>query len=143
MISIGAVYSGPELRGSHADRTIKALRTILFELVGSFEVGGASPGVNVVFCVPGSLGGPDWEWLREAKFSRQKKLILVQVAVPVELVNSSELKEFVVRSLHGANAIAFDTFDEKGLKFPLREAEELVRQIKDRLASFPDPQPSA
>lgn len=139
MIFIGGIFSGPELDGSSTEQTIKLVGRIAADLRGSFNVGDA-PAVNVVFCVPGSLRSPDWDWLQEGTFSRRQKLLLVQVAVPAELVNSPQLDEFIIRSLHGANTIAFHTFNEKDMKFPLREAEELVLQVKDRLADLQDPQ---
>lgn len=137
MILIGNYFSGPEHDSSQANRVLSNVMRIAKELRGSFEVGDG-PAVNVVFCVPGSLGGPDWDWLQEARFSKKKKLLLVQVAVPPDVVEAPALKEFAIKSLRGANAIAFLTFNEKGMTFPLKEAEQFVTQIKERLANSPD-----
>ena len=94
---------------------------------------GSSPPVNVVFHVPGSTGSPDWDGLRDAKFSRQQRLLMVQVAVPENIVESANPENFVIESLYGANAIAFEFFRQKNMDFPLAEAEQLVANIESRM----------
>jgi hypothetical protein len=138
MISIGCVYRGPELEGSYTFRVLGALMNAAIDCRGSFEVG-KSPGINVVFYVPGSLGAPDWEGIRDAKFSPKRQYLMVQVAVPEELVNSPGLTDFAIESLRGANAVAFEFFRVRGLEFPLREAEELVDQITERVRTSEKP----
>jgi hypothetical protein len=108
------------------------MRTLTSLCRGSFEFG-ASPAINVVFHVPGSLGSPDWDGIRDAKFSQRRQLLMVQVAVPSKLVSSPMLKEYLVESLHGANAVAFEFFRKKGLHFSLRDGESLVQKIKEHL----------
>ena len=101
MISIGAVFRGPELRDSRIDRAIKAVGKTAEMLRGEFEFGN-SPAINVVFYVPGSTGSLDWEGMRDSKFSRQQQLLMVQVAVPDEIAQSTTPSMFVVESLYGA-----------------------------------------
>ena len=105
---------------------------IAAELRGNFEFG-SRPAVNVVFYVPGSLGSPDWDGLRDAKFSRQQQLLMVQVAVPENIVESANPEDFVIESLYGANAVAFEFFRQKNMDFPLAEAEQLVASIESRM----------
>src|SRR5262249_8838944 len=93
------------------------------------------PEINVVFYVAGSLGSPDWDGVRDAKFSRKRQLLMVQVAVPPELVRSRTLNEYLFDSLDRANAVAFEFFRTKGLSFPLADAERLVRRIRERVES--------
>lgn len=135
MISIGAIFEGPEHQDSYARRAIIDLQKATKAVVGSSKAGGETPGVNVVFYVAGSFGAPDWDWVRDAKFSRRRRLLMVQVAVAEEMVNSPELRNFLIKSLHAANTVAFHFFEDKGIKYPLREAEDTVLKIKDRLAS--------
>ncbi len=132
MIALGGVFQGPELEGSLIDRTIKEAGKAAAELRGDFEFG-SSPAVNVIFYVPGSLGSPDWDGLRDAKFSRRQQLLMVQVAVPENVVDSSDPKDFVIESLYGANAVAFEFFRQKNMDFPLAEAEQLVAKIESRM----------
>lgn len=132
MISIGSVLRGPELEGSQIYRLIGALIKAAAECSGSIECA-TGPAINVVFHVPGSLGRPDWDGIRDAKFSRQRQLLMVQVAVPANMVESPALKDYLIRSLFGANAVAFEFFRQKGLPFPLAEAEKLVQRIKEKM----------
>ena len=132
MISIGSVLKGPELRDSPIDRAIMAALRAAKELRGDFEFG-STPAVNVVFYVPGSTGSPDWDGLRDAKFSRQQKFLMVQVAVPEDAVESPAPEDFVIGSLYGANAVAFEFFRQRKIEYPLADAEALVEQIESRI----------
>jgi hypothetical protein len=55
MISIGAVYHGPELRGSQINAVIVEAGKELNELRGPLKTG-ETPWMNAVFVVSGSLG---------------------------------------------------------------------------------------
>ena len=90
MISIGTILRGPEHRASAAYRAIAAVRRAAAYCTGATEFA-MGPALNVVFYVPGSLGSPDWEGSRDAKFSRRRQLLMVQVAVPSSLVDSPAL----------------------------------------------------
>ena len=129
MISIGAHYKGPELRGSGLDRSIMAVAKALNELRGPLEKGKV-PWVNAVFVVSGSLGKVDFNYLTYGHYSKKEMGVVVQIPVPLEISSrDTDLVPFVIDSLHGANAMAFAFFEEKGQEFPLREAENLVRSI--------------
>jgi hypothetical protein len=132
MISIGSVLMGPEHQQSHAHSLVGVVMRAAEECRGSFK-SDSSPAVNVVFYVPGSLDSPDWEGIRDAKFSRKRQLLMVQVAVPSYLVSSPLLKQFLLESLHDANRVAFEFFRKKGLSFPLADAEALVERIRERM----------
>jgi hypothetical protein len=68
---------------------------------------------------------------KDGTFSLKKKMLMVQVAVPEEVVSQgTDSLDFMIESLHGANAIAFDVFGEHGIEYPLRQAELLVDQIR-------------
>lgn len=132
MISIGSVLKGPELSGSPIDRAILAVTKATAELRGAF-IFGSTAAINVVFYVPGSTGRLDWVGIRDSKFSRQQQLLMVQVAVPDEIVKSTKPHEFVMECLHGANAIAFEFFRQKGIQFPLAAAEKLLIEVKNSI----------
>lgn len=128
MISVGAVFRGEELKGSKIQRAI----TAAMKACPDFEIG-SCPAVNVVFHVPGSLGSPGWDGLRDAKFSPRQQLLMVQVVVPETIVESESPKGFVIESLYGANAVAFEFFRQKNMDFPLAEAEQLVASIESHM----------
>ncbi len=130
MITIGAHHGGPELRGTRIERAITAAMRAAVEARG-FYAEGAVPAVNVVFCTPGSVvGQPDWDHGRVAKYSAKSKLVLVHVAVPVDIVESDAALDFVIRELHGANALAFEFYRQKKMEFSLADAEQLVDRIR-------------
>lgn len=132
MIAIGAVYRGPELRGSMVNRSLMQLSTLLKEARGP-EPLGAEPWVNVNFVVPGSLGKPNFDYLEYGEYSKQRNGIVVQVPVPDTGFDEAGFKQFLIDSLHGANAMAFEFFRQKGKTFGLRTAEELVRAVGQEL----------
>jgi len=93
MIIIGAEMSGPELSGTPIDKAIRAVMKAESALNGDFQEG-SIPAVNVVFCVAGSLGEPDWEHGRIGKYSSRSKLVLVQAAVPQEMVHDDAALDY-------------------------------------------------
>jgi hypothetical protein len=132
MISIGAVMGGPELEGGSFDQASDEVCRAVIDLRGSFGTG-ESAEVNVVFHVPGSIIEPDWEGARDATFSKKRKLLMVQVAVPRDVAAHPWPIAFIIESLHKANRIALRVFHGKGIEFPLAAAEDLVDRVADRL----------
>jgi len=94
----------------------------------------ATPAVNVVFYIPGSLGGFDIAGIEASRFSRKQKLLLVAVPVPSEMVDSDASVDFVVDALHQANRIADETFARKGPeRFDFEAAEAIAEQVRQSL----------
>ena len=132
MIYMGADFFGVWVAASKGGRLIEALVEAAIKLRGSFKEG-SGPGIIVLFSVPGSLGSCGWEGIRATKFSRKTQELVIEVGVPAELVHSPEFPDYLKRTLHEANAIAFDTFRKKGIQFPLSDAELLVQRIIERV----------
>lgn len=132
MISIGAVYHGPELKGSEINLALMRVSKALNEFRGPLILGKA-PWLNAVFVVSGSLRKADFEYLEYGKYSLQDKGIVVQIPVSEMTIGKSNLTSFLVDSLHGANAMAFDYFRQRGESFSLLEAEKLVDQVAECL----------
>lgn len=133
MISIGIRLKGPELSKSPIDQALTAALNAAIEARGEFRVGD-EPSVNVVFLVPGSLGKPEFDYLREGKFSAKDKLLLVEAPVPMKVMSSESITSFIVDALHGANAVAFDFYRRRGKEqFALDKAEALVKKIQGLL----------
>lgn len=131
MISIGAVYNGPELQGSQINRLIMATSKAVKELRGTL---GETPWVNAVFVVPGSLGEADVDHLTYGDYSKKDNAVVVQIPVPKKVAEGADQVAFIVDGLHGANAMAFEFFRQRGESFPLREAEALVGKVAERIA---------
>ena len=120
MLFLGAVRGGPEVAGSCFGRLQTKLMNLISDKVGDFEIGSCAA-VNVVFHVPGSmLTHIPYEGLRDAKFSRKQKLLMVQVAVPPGIANSEDaetVRNFLLDSLRGASTIASEYFKKKGIEY--------------------------
>ena len=139
MITIGGVFGGPEYDNSQAkeefSRALRAAKT----LRDTFELG-TGPAVNVVFYFPGRVSSPDWTGLRDGTFSRKRQMLMIQVAVPVTVLASTSISEFIIDSLHRANTLAVDVFLKKRMTYPFEEAEQLVRRIEDRIKGSAKPE---
>jgi hypothetical protein len=135
MIIIGAEFNGPELSGTPVDKAIRAVMKAEAELNCDFQEG-SMPAVNLVFCVAGSLGRPDWEHSQIGKYSAKSKLLLVQSAVPPDVVYSKAALDYVIGELYRANANAFEFYRGKGMQYPLAEAERLVARIRELAAQL-------
>jgi len=133
MIAVGVDVGGTELVRSRIDCALMQAARSLIRLRPTFA-DGEVPSVNVVFHLPGSVHSPDWEGLRVERFTRKKKLMLISVAVPEEIVHSDQALEFVIQSLHTANGLAFQIFHRKGIEFPLQEAEALIDLVARKSA---------
>lgn len=133
MISIGAVYHGPELNGSEVNRLIMRASKALKDHGASPAHG--KPWVNAVFVVSGSLGHADFQNLEFGDYSRKKSGVVVKIPISVRTTQKEGLARFIVDSLHGVNAMAFEFFRQKGENFPLREAEEAVAAVSKQLIS--------
>lgn len=137
MIYIGAIYSGPELEGSHFWHIKIAVTMAMSDAIGNFQEG-AAPSYNIVFCVPGSLGEPDWTDLRQVRYSRKKQMVLLHAAVPREVVASDNAFDYLISTLREANDAAYRFFKRKGIHFDKDKADglvvEAVRLAKARLS---------
>jgi hypothetical protein len=134
MISIGAHYSGPELEGSRINELIRAAMISVESARGKGYEAHSSPAVNVVFYVPGSLGGFEIPRIEASRFSRKKKLVLVAVPVPPEVAQAGGSVEFVVDALHKAVAIAAEVFAGKGAEpLDLAKAETILEKVRQAL----------
>jgi len=134
MISIGAVFHGPELKDSKIDLAILAASKIIKSHRGALD-SIKTPWVNAVFVVSGSMADVDFECLEFGDYSIENKGVVVKIPVPRKIRERDNLNELVTDSLRGANAMAFEFFRLKGEEFPLREAEALVTKVADGFRS--------
>jgi hypothetical protein len=81
VLSIGSVVGG----STSGNRPWRDEIRDLTHRVSTERSGIESPlNVNVVFHVPGNLLAPDYAGVRTGSFSRARRLLMVQVALPVE-----------------------------------------------------------
>lgn len=138
MIIISGHFHGPELKGSRIDRAISTAMKVMKQ-VREPEFGGTLgkiPHVNAVFEVEGSLGAPKFRVVDLGPYSRKDQCVQVRIAVTAADAGERNLRDVLVLGLRGANAAAFHFFDDKGMNFPLREAEALVTRVGEKLEDF-------
>ena len=128
MISIGAHYGGPELRGGTLNLAIQRVAGAIKDLRIESEIR-----LNAIFYVPGSLTNKlPFDGLRYGHFSPSPPCVVVQVAVSDSAPDDPI--PLLLRDLRGCNAMAFEFYRQKGLSYPLAEAEALVDSIEKLLA---------
>jgi len=132
MIYIGAIFGGPGGMSSKIGSAISKIK----HLAGEREMD-ASGSLDIVFHVPGSLLSPDYDGVRTGTFSRKKRLLQVQIAVPQDLTDKDEVTE-VARSLvpllRQAVRLAQPVFDRAHIPYPQDEYEELIDGIERGLS---------
>ena len=93
----------------------------------------------VLFVVPGSLGDVNFSGQRTTLFSRKKKLLQIEAAVPKELLSASRIDAFVVDALRQASQTAAEHFERKKAgTFDLARAEAIVEKVRADLAARAD-----
>jgi hypothetical protein len=127
MIYIGAIFGGPELGfASPVARAIMKLQDSRDP-----EEEGDFGSLDIVFHVAGSLVQPEFRGVRTGSFSRKKRMLQVQIAVPAEVVASPDPYAFVAGSLREAVRVAAPIFAKAGIRYPEEEyvavADKLVK----------------
>lgn len=131
MIATGGYFRGPELDVLPIRRVAQAVVAI----AGDWKEG-ESPGVVVVFVVPGSLGDVNFSGLRPTLFSRKKKLLQIEAAVPKELVAAENIDDFAIDALRRAAQIAAEHFERKKAGvFDLAKANAVIDKVAELLAA--------
>lgn len=118
-VSIGIVSGGT----NPSNRTVvDFLRAILKRSVDLWgdssshsEANAAGCEVNVVFYVPGTFREFDFIGIRTSTFSRKRRILMVQVAVPDGFDSSMDMAGFVFDSLHAAVDVAVQYFKDEAM----------------------------
>lgn len=139
MIATGDYYRGPELKDSPIWKFLGATMKAVISARGEWKEGD-SPGVIVVWVVPGSLGEVSFSGQRTTLFSRKKKLLQLEAAVPQDVVDAGGSVEFVVASLRQACATAAEVFERKGREsFDLANADAVIEKVRTVLSGLDVP----
>ena len=128
-IAIVTQLGDPELEASKVVSAINFIKKTIEASQRDF-VEGSSPAIKVIFCVGGASAWPDWDHGRVTKYFIEQQRLLIEVAVPKNIANSAAVIDYLIEELHGANALAFEFYRQKGIKFPLAEAEKVIAGIK-------------
>jgi hypothetical protein len=127
VLYVGGVYGGPEVTGSKIDLAIRRITALLGD--AHVEDSGS---LDIVFHVPGSVIGPDYQGVRTGRLSRRERLLQVQIAVPREIQNKeqSEIEDFVLDALRDAIRIAGPRFEKAKIPYPLEEYERSLARVQ-------------
>jgi hypothetical protein len=130
MITFGEVYGGPE-RGTKVEQAIRRL-TRLAEQIPVSDSGL----LNIVFHVPGSITGPDYQGVRSGTLFRRLKKLQVQIAVPPGLEQSepTHIERVLLRLLREAVRVAQPVFERARIPYRLDAYEEIVNRVERGIA---------
>lgn len=132
MISIGTFLYGPELQESLISHRLTHASKALIKIRGPLILG-EQPVLNVVFVLAGTLGSPSFLGIMYGKYSKKDQALAIQVAVPDTVTRSENPDHFIIDSIRGANAMAFEFFRQKGLHYALSEAEDITSELNQQL----------
>jgi len=145
MIYVSAILGGPELKYSHFS---DAMEGIHFPVPGEpWPKAGSAPdplgrerrdprpvgSLDLVFHVPGSIIEPEHTGLRTGRFSRKARMLQIQIAVPGDLMESPELRRFLVGSVREAIDLGESRFAKAGIPYPKSEYLAQVDELERRL----------
>jgi hypothetical protein len=147
VIHIGAILGGPEFGNLPFDR---AMSRIWFPVPGeAWPKAGSAPdplgpservdprqvgSLDIVFHVPGSILKPEHVGLRTGKFSRKERMLQVQIAVPEHLLESPELRKFLLKSIREAIHLAKPKFAKAAIPYPVAEYLAQLAELERRLS---------
>ena len=87
----------------------------------------------MVFHVEGSLVKLDYEGVRTAKFSRKRKLLMIQAAVPEKMVSSEHIIPFLCELMRQGVIEAKPVFEKAGIPFDADKFTEFIDNIEREL----------
>ena len=127
---ISQINGGPELRGSTVDRVLARIAGV----VGGGEED-AFGCLDIVFHVHGSLLSPEHAGVRTGTFSKKRRRLMLQIAVPKHVVESdeTEIRRFVLASLEEAVRLAEPVFERAKIAY---ETEEFLSRIERARRAF-------
>jgi hypothetical protein len=128
-MAIGQINGGPEVRGSTVDRVVGRISGLLDG--GEEDAFGSQ---NIVFHVHGSLLSPEHAGVRTGTFSKKRRMLMLQIALPKDIVerDEDEIRRFVLTSLDEAVGMAEPAF--RRAKIPYDKEEFLSRVERARQA---------
>jgi hypothetical protein len=130
VLSIGLV-----LAGNPSDRLIWDRMAALGDRIESAREGVLGDAkVNVIFYVPGRMLDLDFTGSRTARISRGRRLLMIQVAFPTDLlvlpVDAEAIDTFMLASVVDGVAMAEEYFRRKGLDWSTGGLSLIIERLK-------------
>jgi hypothetical protein len=139
MIFIGSICGGP---WPHRDRVQSAIRRVAAPVRGGAD--GDVGSLDLVFHVAGSILPVDFERVRTGRFSRRRKLLQVQIAVPDDPPESdTDLDTLLLDRICDAIRLGAAEFASAGIPYPVDDYLARVEGARQQLASLTSREPSA
>jgi enoyl reductase-like protein len=95
-----------------------------------------SGSLDLVFDVPGSLLTNPYKGIRTGRFSRTKRMLQIQVAVPESMVEDHHPVEYLLDSAREAIAMAAPVFGKASIPFATEAYQELIEAVGKHLANW-------
>src|SRR5713226_9593971 len=95
------ILGGPEQLDKPFDKKVTAICKKM-ELHKAGMIDPEDGTINIVFQYPGSLLQPEFSGVRTGSFSKKRKTLVVQVAVPADAMSSKDFVEQYLRFLKDA-----------------------------------------
>mgnify|MGYP000443689580 CR=1 FL=1 len=130
-IVLGAVLGGPEIRESAVYTAMHKISDMADKL-GSINDDSVT-GINYVLHIAGSIFKPDYEGVRDARFSKKRKLLMIQMAVPEKLVSSDTVGPFLCEMMRQGVVEATPIFEKAKLPFDPDKFSEFIDDIEREL----------
>lgn len=129
--SFGAIYGGPEIRANDAIFLRTEAQIARFIKIKQDNVLCKNEGeINLVWHVPGTMFKPEFEGLRTGKFSKREKTLMVQAAVPSNLVYGEYPEEFIFGVIRQAITIAQTVFRSAKIPFAADEHLNFINTVE-------------
>lgn len=88
--------------------------------------------LDIVFEYPGTISRPEFEGMKQGKYSKKQRKLQLWVAVPERMLNSVEFADFYFESLEATLNYAKQKFESSQIAFPLEEYHSLILEMAKR-----------
>jgi hypothetical protein len=133
MIATGNDLGGPERENTEIHLALRSVMLTAMHVCDPAYDDGTEAWINPIFIVPGSISKPDFEGFKLGYFSKRRKGLVVQIAVPQSVADGEGIVEFIGASLREAVRLASAHFASKGISFSTLKAEKIILAIEAAL----------
>jgi hypothetical protein len=133
MIGIGVQMGGPEQEDSLIERMLlRAMNTAIKFREPNYS-SGTETWINPIFIVPGSILKPEFAGYKLGHYSKKRKGLVVQIAVPRSVTDGQGIQQFIGESLREAVRLGSADFASKNISFSTLKAEKIILAIEAAL----------
>ncbi|SMF28416.1 hypothetical protein SAMN02745866_01825 [Alteromonadaceae bacterium Bs31] len=138
-ISVGAFFPDSALRESEFANALTQVAMALARK-NDHPVQSATPEVEILFMLSGKYDYPGFSGMRIRRFDTKLASLVVEVAVPVTMVDSGKAGEYVVAAMLDATENAAEFLKELDLAFDAGAHMTLVQSLSKCIASQAKPE---